>query len=77
MTYTTSIGQIGYCNMHGEPIPFSVNPGPQVTCPGCKLLRFGADMRRSKCVYCLKARRRPKKRKWRTKKQRIGSLKRK
>lgn len=32
-----------HTNMDGNPIPHSVNPGPQLQCPGCKLSRFGSD----------------------------------
>lgn len=44
-------------SMSGARIPHNVNPGPQLTCPGCSLLRSGADFvpaaDRIVCRYCV------------------------
>lgn len=43
MTNSNGRRELHHRNMHGVIIPHSVNPGPQIECAHCKLLRSGSD----------------------------------
>lgn len=54
-TIKNTDGSVAFLSMSGKAIPFSVNPGPQLNCEICGLVRFGVDIRNVGCVYCAKA----------------------
>lgn len=50
--YVSDKGQVGYRDMSGKPIPFSINPGPTMTCGKCGFHGMGVEMLWDGCARC-------------------------